>query len=388
MKSCSLKIMTEGIAMFWRYKIELAPMFFNNDLLSITYDNQLLEIKDQTRIVHELMIQLDGKKSVAQIASNLGVDVDSVVDNVSVLNEYGLIETIKSSEDKLMTNEENRRYQVNLNYFRNFADMHTDKSEYQKKIADSKIAIIGLGGLGNLVATFAGMGVGKIVGVDYDFVELSNLNRQLFFAESDIGKLKTDALKKRINAINSNLEFLVINRKIENSHDMLDIIDGADIVVNGIDQPSILSTRWVNSACVYLDKPFVQGGLGNSDILIEAFDTGGGCFDCYLMGCMRKEPRFAKQLTNYYGELTHAVNTAFAPNVSILCGLIGMEVTKKICGFGVALTSGEALRINTNNLQYSRIREWEKQDDCPTCGRNRVKERVEPVELRELISLI
>lgn len=131
--------------------------------------------------------------------------------------------------------------------------------EGQRKIMKSKVLVIGAGGLGSPVIQYlAGAGVGQLAVIDFDQLEIHNLNRQVIHSEDQVGQLKVQSAQKYVNRFNSSIEFQAINEKLEQSN-VEQIIQKYDIVVDGSDN---FQTRYlVNDACVKLGKVLVYGSI-------------------------------------------------------------------------------------------------------------------------------
>ncbi len=128
---------------------------------------------------------------------------------------------------------QNNRYSRQLLFFENFEQNQFSATEMQNKLKNLKVLIPGLGGYGSWLALFcAQMGVGHIYILDYDSVELTNLNRQVLFFEEDVGLLKVDSLKKKLLQINSSIQVEGINAKITNGNDLQKILKNVDLVYN------------------------------------------------------------------------------------------------------------------------------------------------------------
>lgn len=129
----------------------------------------------------------------------------------------------------------------------------------QEKLRASKILVVGAGGLGCPALLYlAAAGIGKLGIVDGDQVELSNLQRQVLYNESDLGKPKAIAAAERLREKNSTIEINAFNIRMSSSNAM-EIIEGYDIVIDATDN---LQTRYlINDACVLSDKPFIYGSI-------------------------------------------------------------------------------------------------------------------------------
>ncbi|AFC24750.1 molybdopterin-synthase adenylyltransferase MoeB [Saprospira grandis] len=140
----------------------------------------------------------------------------------------------------------------------------------QRKLKAAKVLVVGSGGLGSpLLLYLAAAGVGHIGIVDYDRVDDSNLQRQVLFGTESIGKLKAEAAKERIEALNPHIEVTVYN-EFFNSENALDIIKDYDVVADGTDN---FPTRYlVNDACVILGKTNVYASIYRFEGQVSVFN--------------------------------------------------------------------------------------------------------------------
>lgn len=129
----------------------------------------------------------------------------------------------------------------------------------QIKLFDAKVLIIGAGGLGCPALQYlAAAGIGTIGIVDFDVVDISNLQRQILYTTDDIGKSKVKTAAERIKLLNPDIQINSLNLKIKNTN-ALEIISEYDLVIDGSDN---FSTRYlINDACVLLNKPFIYGAV-------------------------------------------------------------------------------------------------------------------------------
>jgi molybdopterin/thiamine biosynthesis adenylyltransferase len=141
-------------------------------------------------------------------------------------------------------------------YERNYKTIST---EDQKRLADSTIAIVGCGGLGGTMAEeFARLGAGHLILVDGDTIDETNLNRQLFSTENNIGAKKVEAARQRLQAVNSTVKLTLIDGWF-NKDNAEDIFKGADLVCDALD--SIQRRIDLEESCHRLNKPLVYAGI-------------------------------------------------------------------------------------------------------------------------------
>ena len=190
----------------------------------------------------------------------------------------------------------------------------------QKKILSAKVLIIGIGGLGCPLLTYlAASGVGKIGIVDYDKVEISNLNRQTLFAQSDIGKFKVNQAKKNISKINSKIKILPFNLKL-NANNIKKVLKNFDIICDGTDN---FKTRYlVNDECKRSKKILISAAISKFDGHLYKFNfkKKGSCYRCFM-------PEIPNDENNCQSE------GIFSPVAGILGSMQANEVLKTILNF-------------------------------------------------------
>lgn len=215
--------------------------------------------------------------------------------------------------------------------------------EGQKKLNEAKVLVIGAGGLGVPVLTYLNaMGVGKIGIVDNDMVSITNLHRQVLYAQSDVGQSKVFAALEKLKAQNPGTDLVVYDSFLETKN-ALEIVAEYDVVVDTSDN---FPTRYlVNDACVILKKPFVYGALHGYEGQVSVFNYQGGPTYRCLFPKMPKENEVPN--CNQHGVL------------GIIPGIIGnlqaLETVKVITGIGEVL-SGKLLIFDGLDQSYQKIK--------------------------------
>ncbi len=152
----------------------------------------------------------------------------------------------------------------------------------QRKILNSKVLIVGVGGLGcPLLMYLAGAGVGTIGIVDHDKVEISNLNRQTLFMQSDIGKFKVIQAKTKIKKINNKINIVTYKKKL-NEKNIKEIFKNFEIICDGTDN---YNTRYlINDECKKSKKILISAAISKFDGYLYKFNfkKKGSCFRCFM----------------------------------------------------------------------------------------------------------
>jgi sulfur-carrier protein adenylyltransferase/sulfurtransferase len=226
----------------------------------------------------------------------------------------------------------------------------------QIKLLESKVLLLGAGGLGSPAALYlAAAGVGTLGIVDMDVVDASNLQRQLLHNTDRIGERKVDSAKKTLTLLNPDVNVVTYDVRL-GADNILDIIDGYDVIVDGTDN---FPTRYlVNDASLVKRIPVVHGSIFRFEGQATVFNPYVG--PCYR--CMIPEPPPAEM----------APSCAEAGVLGVLPGIIGsiqaMEAIKIILGIGETL-QGRLLAYDALEESF-RTFKVNRDPECPACGRN------------------
>ncbi len=185
--------------------------------------NFAVEIEDENNLFIKLIDLLDGSNNVENIYNCMKIDYPisftEIQEIIESLNDMGVLE---NGEDTFANESEilRKKYNNNINYFSAFSNLNKSKFSFQEKLCETKVLVIGMGGLGsNVLYQLSGLGVGNIVTVDFDDIEHKNLNRQILYSENNIGKKKTDIGIERLKEFNSSINFNSYERKINCEED-------------------------------------------------------------------------------------------------------------------------------------------------------------------------
>ncbi|HLM34624.1 MAG TPA: molybdopterin-synthase adenylyltransferase MoeB [Gaiellaceae bacterium] len=225
----------------------------------------------------------------------------------------------------------------------------------QLKLLDSRVLLIGAGGLGSPASLYlAAAGVGRIGIVDADIVDETNLQRQIVHSLDTLGSPKVDSAQRTIAALNPDVEVRTYRERLtsENVDRILD--EGWDVIVDGADN---FPTRYlVNDASVWHDIPVVHGSIYRFEGQVTVFKPGDG--PCYR--CLFPEPPPAEL----------APSCAEGGVLGVLPGIIGSlqtsEALKLAVGIGDPLI-GRLLLFDALTTEFSEVR-VQRNPDCPVCG--------------------
>ena len=226
-------------------------------------------------------------------------------------------------------------------------------SHGQRKLMQAKVLIVGAGGLGSPTALYLSLaGVGTVGLVDFDVVDISNLQRQILHQNEDVGRPKVVSAQETINAYNPDVNVRVHETPI-NSENAFEIMADYDIVVNGADN---FATRYlVNDACYLLNKPLVDGSILMFDGQATVYLPGRGCYRCLFPA---PPPPGA------------VPNCAEAGVLGAITGLVGSiqatETLKLLLDIGDTL-NGRLLLVDALTMDFRTVK-IRQNPNCPLCG--------------------
>ncbi len=226
--------------------------------------------------------------------------------------------------------------------------------EGQQRLRGSRVLLVGLGGLGSPVAMYlAAAGVGHLVLVDDDQVDLTNLQRQIVHRSADVGRAKVASAADTLRALNPEVRITTIAARLDGD-DLDEQIVAADIVVDGSDN---FATRFaLNDACVRAAKPLVSGAAIRMEGQVAVFRADRNDSPCYR--CLYRDEGELEQ--------TCSENGVLAPLVGIIGSIQALEVVKILVGTGEDL-SGRLLLLDGERMEWRTLK-LRRDPACPVCN--------------------
>jgi adenylyltransferase/sulfurtransferase len=228
--------------------------------------------------------------------------------------------------------------------------------EGQQRLREARVLVIGAGGLGSPAAFYlAAAGAGTIGIVDFDAVDLTNLQRQILHATPDVGRPKVESAAVVLRALNPDIHIVPMNRMLD-ADNVMDIIGDFSFVLDGTD--NFAAKFLINDACVLAGVPYSHGGvLGFTGQTITVLPRESACYRCIF-----RQPPPA-------GSVPACSEAGILGSVAGMLGTIqATEALKYFTGAGKLLRDTllhfDALRMRFRSIEVSR------QEQCPVCGRN------------------
>ncbi|MDY6981250.1 MAG: molybdopterin-synthase adenylyltransferase MoeB [Pseudomonadota bacterium] len=223
----------------------------------------------------------------------------------------------------------------------------------QEKLLASRVLIIGMGGLGSPVAMYlAAAGVGQLVLVDHDRVDLSNLQRQILHRHEDIGRPKIASAAETLMQLNPQLQITTLDHKLSDE-ELRETARNVDVVVDATDNFEIRFA--LNRVCVETGTPLVSGAAIRMEGQVSVFmnKPGSPCYRCLY----REEGEL---------DVSCSENGVLAPVVGIIGSVQALEVIKILLNIGSTL-DGKLLLLDALHMEW-RTLTLKQDSECPVCG--------------------
>jgi bacteriocin biosynthesis cyclodehydratase domain-containing protein len=322
-----------------------------------------IHIEDPDEEGRRLLASLDGTRTREELIEEFGAG--EVDDLLAQFEELGVVED--ASDDDLIADRVIERFDRQLRYFSDITG-GPPASECQKKLESSRIAVLGVGGLGGWSAlNLACCGVGEMLLVDFDRVELSNLNRQVLYSEADIGRYKVAAAGERLRAFNSSMRIETRVQRLDSEAAVAETIAGYDMVIDACDWPAHDIEGWINSACFAARIPFIAMShfppIARVGPLYVPEVTG--CFACQEIGYRRTYPLFDIAVEQQRGKESPAAT--LGPACGLIGGQIGLDVMHHLTGLARPSTLGVGHIYDLRTMEVER-EPVVPEPSCPVCA--------------------
>lgn len=285
------------------------------------------------------------------------------------LNKDTIMKAIRFLEKNnfLMYSEEfnpNERYSRNNIFYRLAGG---DPHNILKNLSTKTVAIIGCGGIGNYIAHMLGLsGVGKLILVDNDKIELSNLNRQFLFSEEDIGLYKIDVIERELKRRNSSISIEKYYLEINGENSFNQIKEKFDLIVLSADYPPEI-LYWTNSFCIKTMTPFINVGYYNDISMLGPFVIPS---QTACIACMQEESDTdsGEILKDELDTIHQYFKTASFPTVNAVASSMALnDIFKFLGGYGEISSINKRIGIYPLNPKIEE-HVFERKPNCSVCG--------------------
>jgi len=348
------------------------------DELRLVHDprEQLLLNDPEGGIEKLLGLLQQGGRTVSELAEELSLPVADVSSAVAALDQAGLLED--GARLGRMAAADGERYFSNLAFFESFASLDRSREDFQQRLRESHVLVLGTGGLNsNTIPHLAGLGVGRMTLLDRDTVDVRNFARQYLYRWDDQGARKVQRAAEWVRAFDPSIEVEAIDQGVESQDQLVELIDRLrpDVVASGIDQPARIDL-WVNGACVHHGVPFVRGGMSVTTGTVWSVAPGvSACRSCLPADPSNADdhpdaddPAVASEIAAMRLHVSRPqINRGIGPVAGLLGALGAFEVLRYLTGFEPPAYAGRPLTIDFAAGCATSQKEWKRNPDCPTC---------------------
>lgn len=331
-------------------------------LIRSAFDEDI-QIEQPDEAGRRLILALDGSRTYEELENEFGEQ--ALRDALEALGALGVIED--AADDDLIDSEVMARFDRQLRYFSDVS-IGPRPSECQGRLEAARVAVLGAGGLGGWSAlALACCGIGEMLLVDFDQVELTNLNRQVLYNEADVGRPKVEAAASRLQSFNSRMRLEALSTRLESEAEIAAAIDGYDVVIDAIDWPAHDVEHWVNAACFAAGIPFIAMSHSPPIARVGPFYIPGatGCYACQEISYRRSYPLFDAVVQQLRAKTSPAAT--LGPPCALIGGQVAMEVMHHLTGLATPSTQGVGHIYDLRTMQCKR-EEITPEPACPVCG--------------------
>lgn len=343
----------------------------------LRFNGQYAKIPDPYGAIWEFATALDGsapfETMINQVAERYpAVDQEDLRSVAQDLIRYRLVESPDAFETTSLSDHDRNRFSRNIDFFGSMAAVGENKFSSQEKLRAARVCVLGCGGLGtHILFDLVALGVHHLTILDFDKIELSNLNRQILYKESDIGMPKVETARRRLLEFNSHLDITAHETRLESAQDVARVVSGHDIVICVADKPANYMADWLNEACVQEGVPFISGGLDvRRSVFYSVVPGSSGCGACWLTSARNKSSlvnsisTMAKQHDITYRHPGPALVTL----VAVTAGMMVSETVKILTGCQPPQLTNKLKEFTFDDLDVGIAEVWQQNPDCPVCG--------------------
>jgi molybdopterin/thiamine biosynthesis adenylyltransferase len=360
------------------------------------------EVKDPDGWVWTLVEAMDGTRNAAEIVAEvtrrhpeLRLPAPDIVQAMTDLNGAGFVEDAGAKPPAELSQRERERYGRGMTLLR-WMDLRPRGSAWEPQVLlrRARVLLIGVGGTGGAAARdLVASGVGWLHCVDPDVVELSNLNRQTLFRESDVGTAKVDAALTALRALNSDTVVTGERREVRGEEDLEALLlagvdgdsgvrgvpsasdaDGSgqqpvyDVLLLAADWPAVIR-RWANRVCLDYGMPWADAGYRGPLVSVGVFTPGrGACWECLrVTEAERRELRLAPGQDEDVASPRMPWNPANAVTAGLSGGLLAHAAIALVTGVP-PIDPGYRFGLNLMVPGDPIMRRSDRRADCPACS--------------------
>lgn len=346
----------------------------NGDILFNSIYGKHSKISAPPKYLMELVDLCDGEHTVQDIWNKLfEVDVDTKTEDVEnavrILMDAGILtENSRRNLPEWLAEDEYERYHTLIAWLEKFESNGTLAMDSFKKLQESNVCVIGLGGTGSLISMMlAATGIKNITLIDGDVIESSNFVRQIFYSPNEIGLYKVEVMKKKLLEFSHDMNITTVPHYINNIKDANKVIDNQfDFVFLEADAPRILVNRWINEVCTKKDIPYIYSFSGQvGPMYIPGKSACFNCLEDHIRSNIGEEHDSIVEALQKYRTRKYP---SFVSGVTINSHFQFNDAIGYLTKAFVPVTINSIVRLNGNSDMPVNIESVPKNPNCVYCG--------------------
>lgn len=354
------------------------PYFIADGSVHFRLSGELISLEDPDGRVAALLGLLDGSRETDDLWRGLSASYPDVTqaDIREAVRDLDADHLIHDAADTGADFDEaaKERWSNNFGFFETYASLGTSKFQFQRRIRDCRVAVLGVGGVGtHALIDLVAIGFTDIRIVDFDTIALSNLNRQILYDESTIGRAKVDIAAQRAMALNSALRLDTAKVKLLSGADVYRVVHDRDIVIGSVDGPKMQVVHWLNEGCVRAGAALITGGVDAQRAVHYTVVPGvSGCVECWYTTVRETDPtsRLVQDVMTgmsdrgeEFGEDTAAFNGLVLAEVTYIVS----EVIRLASQVSTPLSVGRVLESTFHDPRLREVESFRRRADCLAC---------------------
>lgn len=333
----------------------------------LTNIRQQIRIKVENDLILKIVTSLDGKRTLEEIAEKYKIEIDDLERLLDFLRNKGILDNVDPKDDF----DEYIKYRRVIHFLAEYSHSHEHLCMMWTNIRKSTVLLIGLGAVGSWVAcNLAQSGVGKLILMDADTVDLTNLHRQFGYTENDIGKQKIDVLADRIYNFDKNIKIIkepyFLNENVLHKFDKVSI----DLIINCADKPTVDATSlWVGEYAMQRDIAHIIGGGYNLHLSLigqTVIPRKSACMKCFQKTLEEENKIDTNKVKKLF--IKNRKTGSFGPMCSVIGSMIGMEAIKVLSKEITPSNLNRRGEFDIYNMDI-KYKYYNRRSDCEWCGK-------------------
>lgn len=323
---------------------------------------------DAPSFVFKLIPLLDGSRTEAEILEilqeNDPVTPELFSQILTILRDELLLD--RAVPDRGPEDRYSRQRLLFEEFIASFPELPSSAADLQARLSNARVVIVGMGGAGSWVLqSLVAAGIGEIDIIDPDVVATTNLNRQVLFEESEIGRSKVDLAAERMRTRNPSVSVRPHRLKVESVDDLEPLVRDSDVVINCADEPSVaMMSDLVAKAARDAGISHIVGGGYGGNLGIPGTSVVPGATVCWACIRAATENDHGRSETTTIKGRTRAGGSV-APVAGLIGNIVAWETIKLLLGLPLSL-SNQVRELDLMTLDW-RIREIFARPNCPSC---------------------